>query len=586
KACAGRQDNTGGSGLGSDTGRDPRTNRDDSNAKVEDKNRNRVSVYTNSMTAWKSRHASHKKDLGLDVSTVDECQAMCLVIQRLIGSGHKFTDPETVDYKYEPGTYQKNELIDDDTILRVRGLPWQSSDQDIARFFRGLNITKGGVAVCLNPQGRRNGEALVRFASKEHRDLALLRHKHHIGQRYIEVYKATGEDFLKVAGGNANEATAFLRDSAAEVIVRMRGLPYTATAADILNFFGQSCPVAGGEKGILFVRYANGRSTGDAFVLFETEAYAQLALAKHKESLGKRYIELFRSTAAEVQQVWNRYQQFPLIPTTPTMIPMLPQQAITCGSIRDCVRMRGLPYQATHDDVLAFLGDFAVYVRDHGIHMVLNSTGKPSGDCFIQMYSPEAARQAAEKCHRQYMGDRYIEVFQCSGDEMNFVLMGGQLNKNGIVSPPVYPAEAPVLLDAQMCDYLGQQMTASIGSTANELTNEYQYPGYPPQVQYYFPSPPVSPTSVGYYPPPSPVLRVRGIPFNAGVPDVVNFFGGYQVPPEYVQMLVDVLGRPTGEAIVTFLSHEFAQKALLEKNRQLLGNHPIELAPLELVPAL
>ncbi|CAH1269475.1 ESRP1 [Branchiostoma lanceolatum] len=398
--------------------------------------------------------------LGLDVTAVDECQAMCLVIQRLIGSGHKFTDPETVDYKYEPGTYQKSELIDDDTILRVRGLPWQSSDQDIARFFRGLNITKGGVAVCLNPQGRRNGEALVRFASKEHRDLALLRHKHHIGQRYIEVYKATGEDFLKVAGGNANEATAFLRDSAAEVIVRMRGLPYTATAADILNFFGQSCPVAGVEKGILFVRYANGRSTGDAFVLFETEAHAQLALAKHKESLGKRYIELFRSTAAEVQQVWNRYQQFPLIPTTPTMIPMLPQQAITCGSIRDCVRMRGLPYQATHDDVLAFLGEFAVYVRDHGIHMVLNSSGKPSGDCFIQMYSPEAARQAAEKCHRQYMGDRYIEVFQCSGDEMNFVLMGGQLNKNGIVSPPnVYAAEAPVLLDAQMCDYLGQQMT-------------------------------------------------------------------------------------------------------------------------------
>ena len=57
------------------------------------------------------------------------------------------------------------------------------------------------MALCLSSQGRRNGEALVRFVTVEHRELALRRHKHHIGQRYIEVYKATGRDFLNVAGG-------------------------------------------------------------------------------------------------------------------------------------------------------------------------------------------------------------------------------------------------------------------------------------------------------------------------------------------------------------------------------------------------
>lgn len=89
-------------------------------------------------------------------------------------------------------------------------------------------LFRGGVALCLNAQGRRNGEALVRFVSEEHRELALQRHKHHMGNRYIEVrrldtvesatspnycpitkhcslyrqvYKATGDDFLKIAGG-------------------------------------------------------------------------------------------------------------------------------------------------------------------------------------------------------------------------------------------------------------------------------------------------------------------------------------------------------------------------------------------------
>lgn len=48
-------------------------------------------------------------------------------------------------------------------------------------------LLRGGVALCLSPQGRRNGEALIRFISQEHRDMALKRHKHHIGSRYIEV---------------------------------------------------------------------------------------------------------------------------------------------------------------------------------------------------------------------------------------------------------------------------------------------------------------------------------------------------------------------------------------------------------------
>lgn len=32
--------------------------------------------------------------------------------------------------------------MDSETVIRARGLPWQSSDQDIARFFKGLNIAK------------------------------------------------------------------------------------------------------------------------------------------------------------------------------------------------------------------------------------------------------------------------------------------------------------------------------------------------------------------------------------------------------------------------------------------------------------
>ena len=64
--------------------------------------------------------------------------------------------------------------------------------------------------------------------------MALKRHKHHIGSRYIEVYRASGEDFLAVAGGASNEAQTFL-SKGAQVIIRMRGLPYDCTAAQVVS---------------------------------------------------------------------------------------------------------------------------------------------------------------------------------------------------------------------------------------------------------------------------------------------------------------------------------------------------------------
>lgn len=73
-------------------------------------------------------------------------------------------------------------------------------------------------------------------------------------------------------------------------------------------------------------------------------------------------------------QVLNRYMSTPLIPTLPTpIIPVIPPPyTIATGSIRDCVRLRGLPYTAGIDDILEFMGDATADIKPHGVHMVLN----------------------------------------------------------------------------------------------------------------------------------------------------------------------------------------------------------------------
>ncbi|NXC15509.1 ESRP2 protein, partial [Corythaeola cristata] len=529
-------------------------------------------------------------DLGLGTDETEEdfgvwqVKTMVAIIFSMLSEScnHVFTEPETVKYKYETGPwyvpFSKSETVDSETVIRARGLPWQSSDQDIARFFKGLNIAKGGVALCLNAQGRRNGEALVRFVSSEQRDLALERHKHHMGSRYIEVYKATGEEFLKIAGGTSNEVAQFLSKEN-QVIIRMRGLPFTATQEDVLGFLGPECPVTGGKEGLLFVKYPDGRPTGDAFVLFSCEEYAQNALKKHKEILGKRYIELFRSTAAEVQQVvLNRYMSTPLIPTLPTpIIPVIPPPyTIATGSIRDCVRLRGLPYTAGIDDILEFMGDATADIKPHGVHMVLNQQGRPSGDAFIQMKSADKAFMVAQKCHKKMMKDRYVEVFQCSGEEMNFVLMGGTLNRSGLspppcklpcLSPPAYAAfQTAAVIPAEAALYQPQALLPTTrtpqASAAAPPTVTY-YPAQAAQLYMnytaYYPSPPVSPTTVGYIaappgavaaaatathtpilPQPGALVRMQGLPYNTGMKEILSFFQGYQYAPDDYNGLIQL----------------------------------------------
>ena len=73
-------------------------------------------------------------------------------------------------------------------------------------------------------------------------------------------------------------------------MVKMRGLPCTASEADVCNFFS-GLKIAQG--GVSIGHETSGRATGEAHVEFATEADAAAAMAFHRQRMGSRYIELF-----------------------------------------------------------------------------------------------------------------------------------------------------------------------------------------------------------------------------------------------------------------------------------------------------
>lgn len=57
----------------------------------------------------------------------------------------------------------------------------------------------------------------------------------------------------------------------------------------------------------------------------------------------------------------------------PPPVPLLPQHIITSGTRKDCIRLRGLPYEAHVEHILEFLGEHAKNIVLQGVHMVYNA---------------------------------------------------------------------------------------------------------------------------------------------------------------------------------------------------------------------
>ena len=73
--------------------------------------------------------------------------------------------------------------------LRMRGLPFRASVDDIFRFFQGYSIMPGGIVIGQR-DGRPSGEAWVTFASPAESQRASAMNHKNMGTRYVELFAA------------------------------------------------------------------------------------------------------------------------------------------------------------------------------------------------------------------------------------------------------------------------------------------------------------------------------------------------------------------------------------------------------------
>lgn len=182
----------------------------------------------------------------------------------------------------------------DGYVVRLRGLPWSVGQEEVANFLTGCNVLN--VNFTFTRDGRPSGEAYVELSSESDVEQALNKNQQHMGKRYIEVFrsKASEMEYVLSKDGPGNAGMMGNTDS----VVRLRGLPFSCTHDDISSFFKGMTIV---PNGIALLADHMGRASGEAYVQFGSQAIADLALQKHKERMGTRYVEIFKSSMMEAE---------------------------------------------------------------------------------------------------------------------------------------------------------------------------------------------------------------------------------------------------------------------------------------------
>uniref|UniRef100_A0A1I7SYP1 RRM domain-containing protein n=1 Tax=Caenorhabditis tropicalis TaxID=1561998 RepID=A0A1I7SYP1_9PELO len=261
-----------------------------------------------------------------------------------------FTVDETeAEFEFRPDPEGNGE---ENYVVRLRGIPWSCKDEDIHKFFEGLEpppaeIVIGGTG---GPKSRPSGEAFVRFSTQEAAEKAMEYNNRHMGTRYVEVFMSSMVEFNRAKGGGGS-AGNYERSGIRPLMSVDSG--YSQGRGGGANNYG------GGYGGYDEYRAPYGGQQDYGYGSYD-QGYAG--------DYGRGIDEPLR------------------------------------------VYMRGLPYDA---EQYAIEGFFAP-LRCHSIKLGVNESGRPSGDAIAE-FDSVGDLQAALQRNNQRMGRRYVELFDTRG---------------------------------------------------------------------------------------------------------------------------------------------------------------------------
>ena len=422
-----------------------------------------------------------------------------------------------------------------------RGLPYQADVEDVAQFFKSLDIPDRNIEMMACSDGLGAGICYIALRDEEEIKRAMLMDRNHIGSRYIDVMRADDRrvELVRAAlasGASRNEVhrlsagehcrsfpehTVRVRDrSPIRVGPRMsnsrtrccyfRGLPDGSLYKDVRLFFkGVLIP----KNSIHLLRDSSNHFRGDGYIEFASSEELKKALKYDGERLDGAAIRVDPCSEEEMMDMMGFTER------------------------------RGRSPQTSHEIYSQGYGGYGGYGGREGGYRSRESSGGHGG------YYNESRMYGDDRGGGGGWNSSYGEEKSRFG--------GGSRYSRSSHSYGHHSYDDRKSLDVR---------SRPMDPPGRSYHDQRRYDG---------------PSSMVSYPHSSPqerkVLRVHGLSDSASAADVMAFFRDYGVQYEDVRLQCHDNGRPNGKGFVTFPTERLAQTAYRALNRQYLRGNSVEL---------
>ncbi|KAF5295485.1 hypothetical protein FQR65_LT10473 [Abscondita terminalis] len=440
--------------------------------------------------------------------------------------------------------------------------PYYGGYGEIRRYFQGLFIHNTGIKFLNDENGKRTGIVYIRFATTDGKIEALQRTGGALKQNTVEVmhlddniFDVTVDRYRPDFNAEHNERRSpeqsyrhrhspnFFKSNPPSHFssIAIEDLPLFTKEQDMLKIFS--------DFSMLSIWLVNKQRHVVAYIKFANPDDAKNAIAeKGKYIFDGKPLEIRACSDDEYASVSQ--DEVEIVEDDGDEEKEIDDDKGFIAS--ECVSLNGLPLKTNDRDISDFFSDVAIVPNK--IHLVTSNVGF-TGQAFCEFSSPAEAEIALEK-NGLPLGSGTVIVESISRSEMDATLGGGvrKMNHNSNQARPLF--------------------TRGYGHNFNSRGGMGGGMGPRPPMRRFLP-PPVNPSDMGNK---GCTLLMENVPYKAGLNEILEFFNGFDIPPDNVLRRYNENGTPSGEAKVIFTNSNDAFQALQDRHLGKIRDRTIYLS--------